>query len=578
MPVIPRGSLPSLPSAAASFVRALWGLDVSVQVLPGSPNELAPSRPRFNSSQIWLPASALFGTPGASSSYVLAAAAHASAHLRFGAGRFQVKDLKPAQIAIISLLEDARVERLAASEYPGLIRLWRPFHVARAEGAKTAAALFARLARALHDEAYVDEDAWVNKARALFWEQGDTLHDAGKSRRLGGALGNDLGQMRVQFSAKDYLVQPPYRDDNVGLWQFEPASAPDGSELEFEGRRVSPESERSSDQQRCEGPPEAANFTRFSGRDAARGARLDSTPAGEPAQRYPEWDYVIARERANFCTVYERTAPAGDVPSFDGGSGRDASLRRRLAASAQRLARKRPTQLRRLTSGDRLDLTAVVANVVARATAQRSDPRVYRRLHFHNEPPALLVLVDVSESLNDAPPAASTTLLELARNACALLASTLTAVTRHLAVHGFSSNGRHDVGYYRFKDFEQPYDDQARASIAGMRASRSTRLGAALRHAGRALAAATGPRKLLLVITDGEPADVDVHDPKYLTLDAKQATLHNRQVGVHSFCVGLAASAEPSIRTIFGMGNYLLLDRLDTLPEKLTELCLRLSQ
>jgi nitric oxide reductase activation protein len=232
---------------------------------------------------------------------------------------------------------------------------------------------------------------------------------------------------------------------------------------------------------------------------------------------------------------------------------------------------------RRLTAGDRLDLPAAVAAVVARASGARPDARVYRKARFQREPLALLVLVDLSASLNDEPPGAATTLLELARNASGLLASTLAGVTEHLAIHGFSSNGRHDVGYYRFKDFDQPYDDRVRARLAGMRASSSTRLGAALRHAGRALGACAADGKLLLVVTDGEPSDVDVHDPEYLLVDAKQATLGNRRKGLRSFCVGLDPSAERSILRIFGPGNYLLLDRLDSLPEKLSQLYLRLS-
>ncbi|HET7539635.1 MAG TPA: VWA domain-containing protein, partial [Polyangiaceae bacterium] len=146
-----------------------------------------------------------------------------------------------------------------------------------------------------------------------------------------------------------------------------------------------------------------------------------------------------------------------------------------------------------------------------------------------------------------------------------------------LAIHGFSSNGRHDIGYRRFKDFDDPYDERARARLAGMRAELSTRLGAALRHAGRALLTRKARRKLLLVVTDGEPSDIDVHDPKYLLFDAKQATIQNRRAGVTSYCLGLDPKAENSVSRIFGVRNYSLVDRLETLPQRLTDLSLRLS-
>jgi nitric oxide reductase activation protein len=145
-------------------------------------------------------------------------------------------------------------------------------------------------------------------------------------------------------------------------------------------------------------------------------------------------------------------------------------------------------------------------------------------------------------------------------------------------MHGFASNGRHEVGYTRFKDFDEAYDERVRARLAGIRAGLSTRLGAALRHAGRALSARRARRKLLLVVSDGEPSDVDVHDPRYLLFDAQRATRDNRALGVRSFCLGLDPAAESSLRCIFGNGNYLLSDSVERLPEVLGQLCLRLAR
>jgi hypothetical protein len=561
-----------LPGAASSFVRALWGIDVRVRALPPLASEFAQRRPRFVASNLWLPASPLSGVPGSFADYLFAACAHISAHLRFGAARFSIKSLKPAQLAIISLLEDARVERLAIAHYPGLARLWAPYYTARAEGAKTSLSLLARLARALHDDSYVDDDSWVNKGRQLFAEGG---HDTTSCRKIGSALGNDLGQMRVQFNAKDYAVQPAYRDDNIGLWQFEQEQSEDGSELESEGvRRIV--SDVPAPKQRERGEPQASGTRDSSANERASGLRSSASEL-EPATLHPEWDYVIGRERAAFCRVKERPVALGDATRMTAALARYASARKQLERSALRLADRRPTQLRRLLDGDRLDLPAAIAAVVAQESALAADPRVYRRVRFRLEPPALLLLLDLSESLNAVPLGASITLLELARTASTLLATSLCSATGDLAIHGFSSNGRHDVGYYRFKDFDQPYDDLAQARLAGMRAHLSTRLGSALRHAGRALATRKAPRKLLLVVTDGEPSDIDVHDPKYLLYDAKQATLSNRRLGVSSFCVGLDPKAEDSVKRIFGVANYSLLEKLENLPQRIAQLYRRLS-
>ena len=563
-----------LPAGPCHLARALWGFEVRVRALPEGNHEFARRRPRFAGSNLWLPSSALLGVPGSYSDYLFAACAHISAHLRFGAPRFDVKALKPAQIAIVSLLEDARVERLAIAHYPGLARLWAPYHQARADGAKKSSSLLARLARALHDDAYVDDDAWVNKGRQSFLEARATWHDPDLCRRIGGALGNDLGQMRVQFDAKNYVVEPAYRDDNTGLWHFEQESTEDGAELESEGvRRV--QSETPTPKQREHREPQVTTTSERNGGERQSGRHLAITSELPRATLHPEWDYVIQRERSDFCSILERSPGATDAAPVI--STHDAHIRRRLERAAMRIAARHPERLRRLLDGDRVDLPASVAALVARKSGAPPDPRVYRRVRLRPEPPALLLLLDLSESLNAAAPNTGTSLLQLARSAATLLATSLGTATSDWAIHGFCSNGRHDVGYYRFKDFDDPYDEHTRARLAGMRAQLSTRLGTALRHAGQALSARQASRKLLLVVTDGEPSDIDVHDEKYLLFDAKQATSQNRRHGLISFCLGLDANADASVARIFGAKNYSLLDRPENLPQRLAEVYLRLS-
>ncbi|HEX3852399.1 MAG TPA: VWA domain-containing protein, partial [Polyangiaceae bacterium] len=523
-----------------------------------------------------LPASRLAGVPGSHSDYLLAAAAHASAHLRFGAGRFEVKALGPLQLAVISLIEDARVERLARQTYPGLARIWWPFYLAQASGAKTSDALLARLSRALHDETFEDGDGWVQKASTLFFEASPAWSDPALSERIGNALANDLGQMRVQFNAKTHVVEPAYRDDHAGLWQQEHGLAQDGSDLESEGawRAAEPHPETKPWERRL---PQVVSARMSTDAERESGERVQTSSVVDPPIEYPEWDYLIARERPAFCALREKPMQLGNVSSFAASLARYAPTRRHLARAALRLATRRPVPLRRLFEGDRLDLSAAVTQIVARVGGTRCDARVYRRSSFRPEPPALLLLLDLSQSLNDTPAGASNALLELARDASGLLATTLSGVVRDWAIHGFSSNGRRDVGYYRFKDFDEPYDDRVRARLAGMCAQLSTRLGAALRHAGHSLQSRAASRKLLLIVTDGEPADVDVHDAKYLIFDAKHATEVNRQRGVTSFCVGLDPGSQNSVERIFGAGRYLLVDRLDGLPHRLSELFLRLA-
>ena len=103
---------------------------------------------------------------------------------------------------------------------PGLRKLWQPFHVALPSFTVSAVSLMARLARALLDSRYEDDNPWVVKGRAMFAENLRNMDDPAVSRSIGMLLGNDLGQMRVQFNFKTYLIEPLYRDDNLFMWDF----------------------------------------------------------------------------------------------------------------------------------------------------------------------------------------------------------------------------------------------------------------------------------------------------------------------------------------------------------------------
>jgi nitric oxide reductase activation protein len=94
-------------------------------------------------------------------------------------------------------------------------------------------------------------------------------------------------------------------------------------------------------------------------------------------------------------------------------------------------------------------------------------------------------------------------------------------------------------------------------------------MGAAIRHAAAALRQQRSAKKLLLVITDGEPADVDVRDPQYLRHDAKKAVEEASRHGVLTYCMSLDPRADQYVSRIFGARHFMVVDRVERLPEKL---------
>ena len=132
------------------------------------------------------------------------------------------------------------------------------------------------------------------------------------------------------------------------------------------------------------------------------------------------------------------------------------------------------------------------------------------------------MLLDLSESANDLAAPGGPTVLDLEKRAALLLAGSLAGSGDGVAVHGFSSDTRAAVDYVRLLDFGESPLGPAAGRVEAARARHSTRLGAALRHAGELALRADAERHAIVVVTDGEPSDVDVHDPRYLVEDARR--------------------------------------------------------
>jgi hypothetical protein len=500
----------------------------------------------------------------------LASVAHIGAHMR-STRRLDRRGLKPIQMVLASLIEDARVEHLAISEFPGLARLWRPFHVARPGGTRIAPTMMASLARALIDESWEPSDAWVRKGRDMFFASRAEWSDPGLSRRIGDRLANDLGQMRVQFNAKTYVVEPAYRDDNRGIWSQEDDTDPAIGDDFVEQMRT----------ERIDEPP-LRQDDRNDAETQAEGSSLRLTAADEdsgvPVARYVEWDHTLGALRRDWTTVAEYEPRPASTRGIERTYEEYADVLDRIARLVRSAKVARPARFRHQAIGERLDLNAAIDAMIQRRAGLMPDVRVYERSVFRGRDLSVLVLLDISESTRDFVEGTSTTVLNLERTATALLAEAMEGARDPFAIEAFCSNGRSNVRYYRIKGFGETFGAQQKGRLAGLRSGYSTRMGAAIRHAGTQLSAQATHRRLLLVVTDGEPSDVDVPDEVYLVEDARRAVQSLATSGIDVFCVALDGGGDEYLTRIFGRRNVIQIDRVGVLPEKLPMLYLRLTR
>ena len=553
------------------FVTALWGQPPLLRSFSAESDRSPQRRASIAGPLIRLPETYRGIQGDAARALFRAAATHAQAHLALGSGLFPVGTLKPLQIALVTLVEDARIETLAMRQLPGLRRLWSPYHVATPSGVAAAPTLLARLARALFDPSYVDSDSFVAKGRALFEAALPRIHDPAISREIGMLLGNDLGQMRVQFNAKTYIVEPVYRDDGLGLWDFGEDAPPSGEvlELPIDAIRV----------ERQENPDDDGANQEPGEQETALGHARPVQPddRGIVIARYPEWDREHGVERAEWTTVREIAAHTSDPRSVEEALDRADVLRNRIGRLVRNVRIGRTIRLNRQHEGHDLDIDAVLDAGIALRSGLEPDPRVFRSSKSLHRDLAALLLIDVSESTRDRL-ASGATILDVERLAVAVLAEAMGRLGDPFGLLAFASDGREDVKMTTVKSFDEPYDRSCMARLAGLKSGLSTRLGAALRHSGHVIGRAKSTRKLVIVLTDGEPSDIDVADPTDLVEDARRASVGLRAAGIDAYGVVLGQPGAQAASRIFGRGNSMMVHRVEDLPGRLSELYFRLAR
>ena len=579
------------------YLRAMWGRDFFLRPTAGDYESRAGLRPYIERHVIHIadayddhrPLGA--DTPAlqvvSGAELYRAAANHCAAHLAFTAAPLSLQTLNSTQKAIIEVVEDARVETLACRQFPNMRAAWLALHPA-AETAEpqTVGDLLNRLARALLDPQSSDPHPWVREGVALFQAEPD-LSGNQLSWNIGVALAHSLQALGLpDYNPRSDGLRAPYRDDNRTVWASEAYDENAALEATWAPKQV----------RKKVSLMEMVNETNneFAGDDAEEiwvlpteffldqeGVSINALEGREPVAdpaHYAEWDYQIQLERPSWVTVLERRAPLGELALIEQITDDHKPVISRLKFLIEAMIPQGMQRIRRVEDGDEIDINAAIRAMVDIRMGQQPDTRIMMRHKRSQRDLAVMVLLDQSASSDDKVRGQDYSILDLSRAATVLLAGALERIGDPFALHGFCSDGRHDVHYHRFKDFDQPYDDLVKARLAGMKAAYSTRMGAALRHAGAALKLRPQRKKVLFVITDGEPADNDVRDPQYLRLDAKRAVEDLARDGITPYALSLDPHADQYVARIFGAKNYTVLDHVARLPEKLPMLYLGLTR
>jgi nitric oxide reductase NorD protein len=301
----------------------------------------------------------------------------------------------------------------------------------------------------------------------------------------------------------------------------------------------------------------------------------DDVPLG-PGIALPEWDYRKNTLLDDHCRV--QVMQARHAPAFVPGAA--------LQLTARRIRRKletlrdAPRAQHGQDSGDDLDLDAWV-----RFSADQHDaggwhtdsPPIYTRRAVSERSLATLLMADLSLS-TDAYATPTERIIDVIRDALYAFGEALSAVDDPFEVWGFSSVRRNHVRLQHLKTFGEPWNDTCRARVGAIRPGYYTRMGAAVRHATQQLASRGEHRRLLMLLTDGKPNDLDVYEGRYGLEDTRQAIREAQALGLSTFCVTIDEKAHDYLPMLFGQQGYALVRRPQDLVKQLTQAWATLSR
>ena len=295
-------------------------------------------------------------------------------------------------------------------------------------------------------------------------------------------------------------------------------------------------------------------------------ASEDDIPLGE-GLKLPEWDYkkqTLVNDRCLLQPMLPKGAIAKKLPK------KLQKLSKTIQAQFEQLRSVR-YWLKAEPQGEELDLSAWLDFHVESKISPTAQRGLYKSFRGNNRDLSCLLLADLSMStdahLND-----NSRVIDVVQDSMLLFGEALQSVGDSFAMYGFSSVKRHHVRFTMLKNFNERYDDQIRGRIQAIKPGFYTRMGAAIRQATKVIDEQKSTEKLLLIITDGKPNDIDHYEGRFGIEDTHQAINEAKKLGIKPFCITIDTDAEDYLPYLFGSDGFTVILRPEQLPVRLPQL------
>ncbi len=279
---------------------------------------------------------------------------------------------------------------------------------------------------------------------------------------------------------------------------------------------------------------------------------------------YDEWDYRRQGYRKKWCSLNIKELNLIRSPFIQNTLSTYHGITNRLRHQFE-MMRTQDRFVRRQREGDDIDIDALVESISDSHAGISSSDRLFIRLNRDERNIAVLFLVDMSNStagwVNNA-----------LKESLVLMAEAIEVLGDRYGIYGFSGMRRSRCELFHVKHLDEPYGNTVKERIGSIVPSEYTRMGPPIRHATQLLKEVDAKVRLIITLTDGKPEDYDDYKGEYAIEDTRHALLEAKAADIHPFCITIDHQAKDYMQHMYGPANYIFIDNVRKLPQRMPEI------
>ena len=284
---------------------------------------------------------------------------------------------------------------------------------------------------------------------------------------------------------------------------------------------------------------------------------------------YDEWDHSRQKYRKEWCQLREVDIHPVQNNFVKNTLHKHQGLLKRLHRTFEAL-REDDKRIKRQPFGDDIDLDAVIEAYAETKMGIEASQNLFTKSRKTERNIAVMFMIDMSGST-------AGWINEMEREALVLLCESLKILGDRYAIYGFSGVTHQRCDLYKVKEFDEEYNDEIKARISGIEPQDYTRMGAAIRHLTTRLHQIEARTKLLITLSDGRPDDQDGYRGPYGIEDTRRALIEAKFLGIHPFCITIDNEAMDYLQHMYGAVNFAVIDHVDKLPYKVSDIYRRIT-